>query len=107
MNCTINPLKAGRHYGLIMILYFFSLLTRTINPFIGLLSQSLQQLNSYIQSHENIQAGLFNSGITNTGLCAAFSFEIVKWLRKSYSENIKLNSFEADDGRISNIFFLP
>jgi hypothetical protein len=65
--------------------------------------QSLQQLNSYIHSHENIRAGLFNSGITNTGLCAAFSFEIVKWLRKRYSENIKLNSFEADDGRIRYI----
>src|SRR6476660_6043167 len=65
--------------------------------------QSLQHLNSYIHSHENIRAGLFNSGITNTGLCAAFSFEIVKWLRKRYSENIKLNSFEADDGRIRYI----
>jgi hypothetical protein len=50
--------------------------------------QSLQQLNSYIHSHENIRAGLFNSSITNTGLCAAFIFEIVKWLRKRYWENI-------------------
>ncbi len=68
-----------------------------------LASQSLQQLNSYIESHENTQAGLFNSGITNTGLCAAFSFEIVKWLRKKHPKNIKINSFEADDGHIKYI----
>ncbi len=68
-----------------------------------LASQSLQHLNSYIQAHENIKAGLFNSGITNTSLCAAFSFEIVKWLRKKYPKNIKLNTFEADDGHIKYI----
>ena len=68
-----------------------------------LASQSLQNLHVYIQSHENIQAGLYNSGITNTRLCAAFSFEIVKWLRKNNPENIKLSSFEADDGHIKSI----
>ncbi len=68
-----------------------------------LASQSLQHLHSYIQSHENIKASLFNSGITNTQLCAAFSFEIVKWLRKKYPKNIKLSSFEADDGHIRYI----
>ena len=68
-----------------------------------LASQSLQHLDSYIQSHENIKAGLFNSGITNTQLCAAFSFEIVKWLRKKHPKNIKLSSFEADDGHIRSI----
>ena len=68
-----------------------------------LASQSLQQLNTYVQSHENIKTGLFNSGITNTGLCAAFSFEIVKWLRKKHREDIKLNSFEADDEHIKYI----
>jgi len=65
--------------------------------------QSLQRLNAYIQSHKNIKAELFNSGITNTGLCAAFSFEIVKWLRKKHHEDIKLSSFEAEDGHIKYI----
>ena len=60
--------------------------------------QSLQHLNSYIQARENLKTGLFNSGITHTSLCAAFSFEIVKWLRTRQRENIKLSSFEADDG---------
>lgn len=68
-----------------------------------LASQSMQHLHAYIQSHKNIQAGLYNSGITNTRLCAAFSFEIVKWLRKTHPKNIRLSSFEADDGHIKSI----
>jgi len=68
-----------------------------------LASQSLQQLNLYIQSHENIKEGLFNSGITNTRLCAAFSFEIVKWLRSKHPKDIWISSFEADDGQIQSI----
>ncbi len=52
----------------------------------NLASQSLHHLDSYIVSHENIKTGLYNSGITNTPICAAFSFEIVKWLRKRYPE---------------------
>ena len=64
---------------------------------------SLQQLQHYIQSHENIQQASYNSGITNTRLCAAFSFEIVKWMRKKHPGNIRLNSFDADDGTIQSI----
>ena len=63
-------------------------------------SQSLQQLSSFIASNENLKRGLYNSGITNTSLCAAFSFEIVKWLRKKHPESISLRSLEADDGHI-------
>ena len=66
-------------------------------------SRSLMQLESYIRSHENIKERLFNSGITKTSLCAAFSFEIVKWLRKTHSGNIRLSSFEAADGQIQSI----
>jgi hypothetical protein len=67
-----------------------------------LASQSLQQLQLYIQSHENIKAGLYNSGITNTRLCAAFSFDIVKWLRSRHPKDIRFHSFEADDGQIQS-----
>src|SRR6266487_3836935 len=74
------------------------------NKFIyQLASQSLQHLDFYIQSNESIKTSLFNSGITGTRLCAAFSFEIVKWLRKEHPKNIKLSSFEADDGHIRYI----
>jgi len=84
--------------------YYYTLLFLIAYPdnesIYQLASQSLQRLHSYIQSHENIKESLFNSGITNTHLCAAFSFEIVKWLRKKHPKNIKLSSFEADDGHI-------
>ncbi|HXB43756.1 MAG TPA: hypothetical protein VNV85_06855 [Puia sp.] len=65
--------------------------------------RSLQQLHAFIGSHEKIQRSLYNSGVTNTQLCAAFSFEIVKWLRINQPKNIKLSSFEADDGHIRYI----
>ncbi len=66
-------------------------------------SQALRQLQSYIQLHESIKDRLFNSGITHTNLCAAFSFEIVKWLRKKHPKDIWLSSFEADDEQIQSI----
>jgi len=68
-----------------------------------LANQSLQQLQLYIQSHETIKERLYNSGITNTRLCAAFSFEIVKWLRNMHPKDISFHSFEADDGQIQTI----
>ena len=68
-----------------------------------LANQSLQQLQLYIRSHEKIKDSLFNSGITNTQLCAAFSFEIVKWLRSKHPKDTRLSSFEADDGQIQSI----
>jgi hypothetical protein len=68
-----------------------------------LASQSLQRLHSYIRSHERIKTSLFNSGITGTQLSAAFSFEIVKWIRKKNPSDIKLNYIEADDGHIQSI----
>src|SRR5262250_926396 len=55
-----------------------------------LASRCLQQLESYVQSHENIQRRLFNSGIANTRLCAAFGFEIVKWLTTRFPQNVSL-----------------
>ena len=68
-----------------------------------LASQTLQQLQQFIQSQTKIQAALYNSGITNTNLCASFSFEIVKWMRKNYPDDIRLSEMEADDGQISSI----
>ncbi|MFI5186351.1 MAG: hypothetical protein ACHQF0_06480 [Chitinophagales bacterium] len=66
-------------------------------------SEALQQLELHIQSHENLKNRLFNSGITNTNLCAAFSFEIVKWLRKKSPKNIWLDSIDANEGQIQSI----
>ena len=63
---------------------------------------SLQQLQLYIHSKEKLKDNLYNSGITHTNLCAAFSFEIVKWFRKKYPDHISLISFDAVDGQIQS-----
>jgi hypothetical protein len=66
-------------------------------------SQALQHLQGYVRSHEHLKDRLFNSGVTNTNLCAAFGFEIVKWLRENHPNDIWLSSFEADSGQIQSI----
>jgi hypothetical protein len=66
-------------------------------------SQALQHLQLYIRSHEHLKDRLFNSGVTNTNLCAAFGFEIVKWLRKNHPNDVWLSSFEADSEQIQSI----
>ena len=64
---------------------------------------SLRQLHSYIQSHKKLRDSLYNSGITNTQLCAAYSFEMVKWMRTNYKKNIRIQSFEAGEAQIQAI----
>lgn len=65
--------------------------------------QKLQELSSYLQANENKQYSLYNSGISGTAVCAAFGFEIVKWLQTHYRNYIRLDSFEAGDGQIQAI----
>src|SRR6185503_18325986 len=64
---------------------------------------SLQRLHLYIQSHKRLRDSLYNSGITNTQLCAAYSFEMVKWMRTNYKKNIRIQSFEAGEAQIQAI----
>src|SRR6188474_1892484 len=64
---------------------------------------SLQQLHLYIQSHKRLRDSLYNTGITNTQLCAAYSFEMVKWLRTNYKKNIRIRSFEVSEAQIQAI----
>jgi hypothetical protein len=63
----------------------------------------LEQLQQRIEENEILQYNLYNSGITGTTVCAAFSFELVKWLRKTRRNEIKFNSFQADDDKIQSI----
>ena len=69
----------------------------------NLANQALHQLHTYIQGNESRQYRLYNTGITGTAVCAAFGFEMVKWLRKRYPSNIRISSFEAADGQIQAI----
>jgi hypothetical protein len=66
-------------------------------------NQLLGQLQEYIKTNENLKFSLYNTGITNTTFCAAFSFELVKWMRKTHPKEIKLRSLEADDAQIQSI----
>lgn len=60
----------------------------------------LLQLKDHIPGNRNLQYSLYNSGITGTSLCAAFGFEMVKWLRKTHAAQTRLISFEMDDASI-------
>jgi hypothetical protein len=63
----------------------------------------LQQLHVYIRSHKRLRDGLYNSGITHTQLCAAYSFEMVKWMRTTYKKNIRIQSFESGEAQTQAI----
>jgi len=69
----------------------------------GLANERLQELQDHLQANEKLQRNLFNTGLTNTSLCAAFSFYMVSWLRKTRPREIRLSSFEADDAKIQSI----
>ena len=66
-------------------------------------NESLRQLQSSIGSKENTRASLYNTGVTGSAVCAAFSFEMVKWLRKTRPHDITLRSFETSDAQIQAI----
>ncbi|MEO6541156.1 MAG: hypothetical protein ABIN74_09210, partial [Ferruginibacter sp.] len=63
----------------------------------------LKELQAHLQANEKLSYSLYNSGITGTTLCAAFSLEMVKWLRKTRPTGIRFNSFEAGDAQIQSI----
>jgi hypothetical protein len=68
-----------------------------------LASNALQQLETYINGHVKVQERLYNRGVTGSNICAAFGFEIAKWLRERYGKNLMLESIEADEGQITYI----
>src|SRR5215813_5545076 len=86
-DAPINSKKALQYYHNTLL---FLIAYPDNNSVHRLAIRSLQQLNSYIGKHESLRSGLYNSGMTNTALCAAFSFGIIKWLRKNQPRNIKL-----------------
>lgn len=63
----------------------------------------LMKLEQLVQSNKKLNRALYNSGITHTHLCSSFSFEIVKWMRKNYPDDIRLSEIEADEGQIQSI----
>ncbi|MBK8519349.1 MAG: hypothetical protein IPL54_00230 [Chitinophagaceae bacterium] len=61
---------------------------------------TLQLLTAHITANENLTYKLYNTGITGTTLCAAFGFEMVKWLRKTHAASVRFNSFQHDEAYI-------
>lgn len=66
----------------------------------GLAETKLKALENYIKVNEAIQTRLYNSGVTGSHICAQFSFEIVKWLRKIYKRDVYLDSIATPDSQI-------
>ncbi len=85
---SINNIKAKS----LLLLYYDVLLfmlaypdNKSIN---SIVKRSLQELEMHISGTDKLQNRLYNSGITKTAVCAAFSFEIVKWLRQNRPQDI-------------------
>src|ERR1017187_6312792 len=62
----------------------------------------LQKLDGFIRSNEHTQAKLFNTGVTGSVACAEFSFEMVRWLRARYGQDVYIDSMMADEGKITS-----
>lgn len=60
-------------------------------------------LKKHISENKPLQNKLYNSGITGTTLCAAFGFEMLKWLRKKHAAETRFDSFEKDDAAIMSL----
>jgi hypothetical protein len=70
---------------------------KTVYRLAGALSAVLKK---HISENTVLQYKLYNSGIAGTALCAAFGFEMVKWLRKTHATETRFDSFEKDDASI-------
>ncbi|MCW5908032.1 MAG: hypothetical protein KIS94_09255 [Chitinophagales bacterium] len=73
---------------------------KAIHKLVGAIQE---QIADRLRKSETLQYKLFNSGLTGTALCAAFGFELAKWLRQRYKEDVLLDSMDTDDGQISAI----
>lgn len=62
--------------------------------------EALEQLRLHIESHERLKTSLYNTGVSGTDVCTSYSFELVKWLRNTRRNEIKLSFFEKEDHEI-------
>lgn len=99
----LTALKSKKAFQLYSDVLLFIIAYPDNKTVYNLANQLLHQLHAYIQSDEKRQYSLYNSGITGTAVCAAFGFEITKWLRQQYPATISISSFEADDAQIQAV----
>ncbi len=104
LNCINEKIPTGKKALLAYYDVLLFLIAYPDNKTIYILAiRSLKELEKYIDNKETLQYSLYNSGITRSSLCAAFSFEMVKWLRLKHRADIRLVSFEAGDEQIRSI----
>lgn len=68
-----------------------------------LTNKLLLQLQEHVGENEQLQYALYNSGITGTKICAAYSFGLVKWMRENRRNEIRLVDFDAADSKIQSV----
>lgn len=102
-NIELAALKSKKAFQLYADALLFIIAHPDNTTVYKLANQKLHQLHTYIQSNEKTQYSLYNTGITGTAACAAFGFEITKWLHQKYPADISISSFEADDAQIQAV----
>ncbi len=100
---SINPVNNKKSLQLFYGSLLFLLAYPDNKSVYNFANKLLLQLQLHIQTNEKIKERLFNSGITGSSLSAAFSFEMVKWLKATHAKDIRFNSFVAGDGQIQSI----
>ena len=66
-------------------------------------SDALEQLRLNVTSNKKTKDSLYNTGVTGSVICTAFSFEVTKWLRQTRRNDIRFSYFDSDDARIQPI----
>lgn len=66
-------------------------------------TKELERISLLIQAKKSLTIALTDSGIPNTNITGIYSYELVKWLREKYPEQIKLDAIDADDGKVVSI----
>nr|MBK9652085.1 hypothetical protein [Bacteroidota bacterium] len=66
-------------------------------------TKELERISLLIQAKKSLTIALTDSGIPNTNIAGIYSYELVKWLREKYPEQIKLDAIDADDGKVVSI----
>ncbi len=101
----INPeqIKNKQLMNLLYNMLLFLLAYPDNKTIYTLAKEKLFVLENYVKANETIQTKLYNTGVTGSVVCAQFSFEIVKWLRKKFNTAVYLDSIAAADSQITYI----
>ena len=100
---TITTLKSKAQTTLLYDTLLFILAHPHHEEIYQTADQKLNELIEHIATHSGLKRLLYNSGITGSEICTQISFELAKWLRINFRNNVSLDSFGADDSKITYI----